>query len=231
MYCSTRLLRYVLCVISGICALGGCLLIWYGAWLLESLSEEHRIMGLDHGEDLAASLCILLGTVIIVASIFGSVAMAKDSKTLLICYAVLLVLLLIVQFVMVSISYAASRESLPDSLRQGFDDLWDLQHDGNSTLNTYEAWLHCCGRNSAEDYLHLDKMPPPSCCLDQDCSNILGLFMDGCENKFKEYVSGKTANFHTLSWFLILFEFAGSVTTCYLVDSIRNHRDRIRFYN
>jgi len=42
-------------------------------------------MGLDHGEDLAAVLCILLGTVIIVASIFGSVAMAKDSKTLLIC--------------------------------------------------------------------------------------------------------------------------------------------------
>jgi len=42
---------------------------------------------------------------------------------------------------MVSISYAASRESLPDSLRQGFDELWDLQHDGNSTLNTYEEWV------------------------------------------------------------------------------------------
>jgi len=35
--------------------------------------------------------------------------------------------------------------------------------------------------------------------------------MDGCENKFKEYVSGKTANFHTLSWFLILFEVSFSV--------------------
>lgn len=231
MYCTTRLLRYVLCVISGICALGGCLLIWYGAWLLDSLSEEQRMLGMDHGEDLAAALCVLLGTVIVVASIFGSVAVAKDSRVLLICYAVLLVFLLIVQIVLVSISYAASRDFLPDSLRQGLDDLWDLQHEGNSTLNTYEEWLHCCGRNSAEDYLHLEKMPPPSCCLNRDCTKHLNLFMTGCEVKFKEYVGAKTANFHSLSWFLVIFELAGSVTTCYLVDSIRNHRDRIRFYN
>ncbi|KAH8252848.1 hypothetical protein KR032_002123 [Drosophila birchii] len=231
MYCTTRLLRYVLCVISGICALGGCLLIWYGVWLLDSLSDQQRVLGMDHGEDLAAALCILLGTVIIVASIYGTVAVVKDSRTLLICYAVVLVLLLIVQFVMFSISFGASRESLPESLKQGFEDLWDPQHVGNSTLNSYEEWLHCCGRNSAEDYLHLEKEPSPSCCLDRDCTKLLNLFMAGCEAKFKEYVSGKTRNFHSLSWFLIIFEFAGSVTTCYLVDSIRNHRDRIRFYN
>ncbi|KAH8320787.1 hypothetical protein KR067_009979 [Drosophila pandora] len=229
MYCTTRLLRYILCVISGICALGGCLLIWYGVWLLESLSGQPNVVGT--GEELAAIICILLGSVIIVASIFGAVAVAKDSKSLLICYAVLLVFLLIVQFVMFSISFAASREALPDTLKQGFDDLWDLQHVGNSTLNAYEEWLHCCGRNSAEDYLHLEKVPPQSCCLDLDCTKPLNLFMSGCELKYKQYVGGKTANFHSLSWFLILFEFAGSVTTCYLVDSIRNHRDRIRFYN
>nr|AAL89865.1 RE20742p [Drosophila melanogaster] len=99
------------------------------------------MLGMDHGEDLAAVLCVLLGTVIVVASIFGSVAVAKDSRVLLICYAVLLVFLLIVQIVLVSISYAASRDFLPDSLRQGLDDLWDLQHEGNSTLNTYEEWV------------------------------------------------------------------------------------------
>ncbi|KRJ98230.1 uncharacterized protein Dyak_GE19097, isoform D [Drosophila yakuba] len=100
-------------------------------------------MGMDHGEDLAALLCVLLGTVIVVGSIFGWMAVAKDSRALLICYAVLLVFLLIIQFVMVSISYAASRDSLPDSLTQGLDDLWDAHHEGNSTLNTYEEWLHC----------------------------------------------------------------------------------------
>ncbi|SPP73077.1 protein late bloomer [Drosophila guanche] len=231
MYCSSRLLRYILCVISVICAVGGCLLIWYGAWLLESLEDQQRVGVLDHGEQLAAVLCILLGCVIILTSIFGCVALGRDSRTMLICHAVLLVVLLVVQFVFFSISFAASRDTLPDTLRQGFDDLWDPQHAGNSSLNTYEQWLHCCGRNSAEDYIHLDKELPVSCCLDLDCTKPLNLFMTGCELQFKDYLSAKTANFHSLSWFLMLTEFAGSVTTCYLVDSIRNHRDRVRFYN
>ncbi|XP_023162834.1 23 kDa integral membrane protein [Drosophila hydei] len=229
MYCTTRLLRYILCVINLIYALNGCLLIWYGTWLLDSIAEQQNFV--DHGEKLASILCILLGIVIIIASVFGTVALIKDCKKMLISYAVLLIVLLVIQFVMFSISFAASRDALPNSLKQGFDELWDPQHRLNSTLNIYEEWLHCCGRNSPEDYIILERYLPASCCLERDCTNPLNLFKDGCEQKFKQYVSRKTANFHTISWFTILTEFMGSVATCYLVDSIRNHRDRVRFYN
>ncbi|KAM8711864.1 hypothetical protein ACLKA7_012381 [Drosophila subpalustris] len=229
MYCSTRLLRYILCVINLVYAINGCLLIWYGTWLLDTIAEEPNAV--DHGEKLAASLCILLGTVIVLTSIFGTVGLVKQCRKMLISYAVLLLLLLVIQFIMFSSSFAASRDALPESLRQAFEELWDTQYRSNSTLNSYEEWLHCCGRNSPEDYLNLDRELPSSCCLDRDCRNPRNLFMDGCEHKFKLYVSKKTANFHTLSWLLILTEFVGSVATCYLVDSIRNHRDRVRFYN
>lgn len=40
--------------------------------------------GLDHGVKLAAVLCLLLGCVIIVASIFGTVALFKECKRMLI---------------------------------------------------------------------------------------------------------------------------------------------------
>ncbi|XP_030560194.1 CD151 antigen [Drosophila novamexicana] len=229
MYCTTRLLRYILCVINVIYALNGCLLIWYGTWLLDSIAEQRNAV--DHGEKLASILCILLGIVVILASIFGTVALFKECKKMLISYAVLLILLLVIQFVMFSISFAASRDALPNSLKQGFDELWDVYHRHNNTLSIYEEWLHCCGRNSAEDYILLERELPASCCFERDCTNPLNLFMEGCEIKFKQYVSKKTANFHTISWFLILTEFMGSVATCYLVDSIRNHRDRVRFYN
>lgn len=56
-------------------------------------------------------------------------------------YAVLLLLLLVIQFVMFSISYAASTDVLPDSLRQGFDELWDVQNTSNGTLSAYEQWV------------------------------------------------------------------------------------------
>ncbi|XP_034477996.1 protein late bloomer [Drosophila innubila] len=229
MYCTTRWLRYILCVINLIYALNGCLLIWYGTWLLDTIVEQ--LIAVHHGEKLAAILCILLGVVIILTSIFGLIGLVKECRKMLISYAVLLLLLLVIQFIMFSSSFAASRDFLPESLTQGFDELWDAQYMSNSTLNKYEEWLHCCGRNSAEDYLMLDRELPASCCLDRDCTSPLNLFMDGCENKFKQYVSRKTANFHTLSWLLIITEFVGSVATCYLVDSIRNHRDRVRFYN
>ncbi|ALC41265.1 Tsp42Eh [Drosophila busckii] len=230
MYCTTRILRYILCVINLLCALNGCLLIWYGVWLLNSLVEPQHIV-IDKGEKLAAILCIVLGCVIVLTSVLGTVGLLRECKRILISYAVLLVLLLVIQFILFSLSYAASRDRLPASLKQGFDELWDPLHSGNSTLNAYEQWLHCCGRNSAEDYMLLERELPASCCFERDCTKPVNLFMNGCESTFKEYVSRKTANFHTISWLLILTEFVGSVATCYLVDSIRNHRDRVRFYN
>ncbi|XP_030387542.1 protein late bloomer [Scaptodrosophila lebanonensis] len=227
MHCSTRMLGHFLCLINLICALIGVLLIWYGAWLLGSIAEQP----LDHGENLAAVLCILLGIVVVLASIYGTVSVGMESKTMLISYAVLLVLLLIIQLIMFSISYAASRDALPDALKEGFEDLWNPQHTGNSTLNAYEEWLHCCGRNSAEDYFLLDKELPQNCCVEHDCTRVMNLYLEGCELKFKEYISKKTSNFNSISWILIITEFVGSVLACYLVDSIRNHRDRVRFYS
>lgn len=55
----------------------------------------------------------------------------------------LLLLLLVIQFVMFSISYAASRDALPDSLKQGFDELWDKEQRNISTLGAYEQWVSC----------------------------------------------------------------------------------------
>lgn len=229
MYCTARPLRYALCVINLIYAINGCLLIWFGTWLLDTIDEQPNAV--DLGEKLAAILCILLGSVIILASIFGTIGLAKQSQKMLISYAVLLLLLLVIQFIMFSFSFAASRDALPESLKEGYDELWDPHPKTNSSLNIYEEWLQCCGRNSPEDYLMMERELPPSCCLNRDCTNPLNLYMDGCDNKFKQHVSKKTANFHTLSWLLIITEFIGSVATCYLVDSIRNHRDRVRFYN
>lgn len=57
-------------------------------------------------------------------------------------YAVLLLLLLVIQFIMFSISFAASGDALPDSLKQGFEELWDANEQrSNSTLNAYEQWV------------------------------------------------------------------------------------------
>ncbi|CAD7015430.1 unnamed protein product [Ceratitis capitata] len=226
--CTKKRLKFTLFVFNAICALTGVILIWFGAWLYSNISE----VDVDNSETLIATVITVLGTVLLVMSVFGCTATYMESKSMLISYAVILVILLVIQIFLVSISYTAASGSLSSGLQQGFDELWDKRNTNiNTTLSFYEEWLQCCGKSSANDYFLMDKIPPPSCCRYRDCTNVLNLYVIGCEQRFGEYVSDKTSSFNIISWCLILTEFTGSVFACILVDSIRNYRDRIRFYN
>ncbi|XP_067632602.1 protein late bloomer [Eurosta solidaginis] len=226
--CTKKRLKITLLAFNAICALFGVFLIWFGAWLHSNISE----IDIDDSEMLIATVIILLGIVLIVMAIFGCVAAYMESKSMLISYAVILVILLVIQIFLVSISYTAAGGSLSSGLQRGFEELWDKEYTTiNTTLSFYEEWLQCCGKTSANDYLQMDKIIPRSCCRFQDCEVITNAYLNGCEKRFHEYMSEKTNSFNIVSWLLILTEFIGSVLACVLVDSIRNYRDRIRFYN
>ncbi|XP_036332330.1 CD63 antigen [Rhagoletis pomonella] len=226
--CTKKRLKFTLFAFNAICAMMGVILIWFGSWLYSNREE----VDVDNSEALIATVILVLGTVLVVMAFFGCVGTYTESKSMLISYAVILVILLVIQIFLVSISYTAASGSLSSGLQRGFDELWDKGHTNiNTTLSFYEEWLHCCGKNSANDYFQMDKVPPASCCRYQDCRNVLNLYVEGCEQKFGEYVREKTNSFNIVSWCLILTEFIGSVFACILVDSIRNYRDRIRFYN
>ncbi|XP_037941079.1 tetraspanin-9-like [Teleopsis dalmanni] len=195
----------VLYIFNFLCALFGVILIWFGVWLCNTVNGENE-RTIDLGENLLGALIILLGVVVFLISIFGFVGIYMKSRKMLICFAVIMVLLLIIQLVLLSLSYTAASEGMPSELKQGFDELWDKHDFDNSTLSSYEQWLQCCGKNSAEDYILLDKFPPSSCCKDRDCTNIMNLYVVGCERKFRDYVKEKTRNFNIISWLLILIE-------------------------
>ncbi|XP_014102829.1 tetraspanin-9 [Bactrocera oleae] len=226
--CTRKRLKVTLFVFNAICAIMGVTLMWFGAWLHSNIGE----IDVDNSETLVAIVIVLLGAVLLVMAVFGCAATYMESKSMLISYAVILVILLVIQIFLVSISYTATSGSLSSGLQRGFDELWDKRNTNkNTTLSFYEEWLQCCGKSSANDYFLMDKVPPPSCCRYQDCTNVLNLYVDGCEKKFGEYLTEKTSSFNTISWCLIITELIGSVFACILLDSIRNYRDRIRFYN
>ncbi|XP_054736468.1 protein late bloomer [Anastrepha obliqua] len=227
-HCTRKRLKFTLFAFNAICAVMGIILVWFGAWLYSNITE----VDIDNSETLIATVIIVLGNVLLIMAAFGCVATYRESKSMLIGYAVILIILLVIQMFLVSISYTAANGSLSSGLQRGFDELWDKGYTNlNTTLSFYEEWLHCCGKSSANDYFLMDKVPPPSCCRYQDCTNVLNLYVDGCEKKFSDYVGEKTNSFNIISWCLISTEFIGSVFACILVDSIRNYRDRIRFYN
>ncbi|TMW40083.1 hypothetical protein DOY81_014837, partial [Sarcophaga bullata] len=177
-------------------------------------------------------LIITLGVVVFSTSVYGVVAAILEHKRMLIYFAVLLVVLIVIQFVLVSISHAYINNKFPKKLQDGFDELWDTEYQTtNTTLSIYEEWLKCCGKTGANDYFLLDKVPTSSCCKDHNCAVIHNLYTEGCEEKYRNYIKTKTNYFNALSWLIITTEFIGSIFACVLVDSIRNHRDRERFYS
>lgn len=228
MYFTTKTYKIIVILINTICAILGSLLMWHGIWLIDSVENTKY----DHGEELGAILVITLGVAVIIVSIYGTIVTVMERKGMLIYFAVLLILLLVIQFVLVSICHTAIGTGVSDNLKQGFDELWDTKYQKpNATLSFYEEWLECCGKNNAEDYFLLDKVPPSSCCKDHNCAIIHNLYYVGCEEKYQEYVKSKINYFNVISWLIIITEFIGSIFTCVLIDSIRNHRDRQRFYS
>ncbi|KAI8119020.1 Protein late bloomer [Lucilia cuprina] len=228
MYFTTKTYKIITISLNTICGILGILLTWYGIWLYQSNDNPT----FDHGEKLGGILIITLGVVVLCVSIYGIVVAIMECKKMLIYFAVLLVVLIVIQFIMVSITHSAINTTVSKRLKEGFDELWDTKYQNpNATLSIYEEWLKCCGKNSAEDYFLLDKVPPSSCCEDHNCTIIYNLYTVGCEEKFYNYIRAKTNYFNILSWLLITVEFIGSIFACVLVDSIRNHRDRQRFYS
>ncbi|KAM7342801.1 tetraspanin 42Eh [Cochliomyia hominivorax] len=228
MYFTTTTYKIITVLINTICGILGILLTWYGIWLYQSIENSK----FDHGEELGGILIITLGVTVMCAAIYGTVVTIMEQKKMLIYFAVLLVILIVVQLIMVSISRITINSTITEKLKEGFDELMDTNFQKpNSTLSIYEEWWKCCGKNSAEDYFLLDKVPPPSCCEDHNCAIIHNLYNIGCEEKYQNYIKEKTCYFNILSWLIITFEFIGSIFACILVDSIRNHRDRQRFYS
>lgn len=51
--------------------------------------------------------------------------------------------MLVVQLIMISISYKSASDAVPSGIQNGFDQLWDVeQRDRNNSLSYYEEWVN-----------------------------------------------------------------------------------------
>lgn len=74
-----------------------------------------------------------------------------------------------------------------------------------NNMDALQQKHECCGKSSAQDYVHLSQLIPPSCYLDLQQTPD-HLFLDGCIEKLQSFYESDKMRFIIVSWVLVAFE-------------------------
>lgn len=74
-----------------------------------------------------------------------------------------------------------------------------------NNMDGLQQKYECCGKSSAQDYIHLHQLIPPSCYenLDQLPKHM---YLEGCIGKLQDRYESDKRRFIIVSWVLVAFE-------------------------
>jgi len=214
--------KHLLLLLNFILTVLACILIGFGIFILVS-GAANRV---NHGENVAGILIIVLGIIILIISIFGCLAAIHEARKRLLIFIVALCVLILLQLLMSAMASHGTRDGLAGSVREGFDYLWELEQTEPGALAYYEDWLHCCGVNNTDDYHQIQHDIPKTCCINHNCRVVTNIYTSGCQEKFEEYLYAKMVTFNIVSWLLIILEVMAVTFAWMLFSSLKNESRR-----
>ncbi|XP_070135180.1 protein late bloomer isoform X2 [Drosophila bipectinata] len=97
-----------------------------------------------------------------------------------------------------------------------------------NNMDALQQKHECCGKSSAQDYIHLSQLIPPSCYLDLQQTPD-HLFLDGCIEKLQSFYESDKRRFIIVSWVLVAFELICCALAVFLAISFKNKQRRMEF--
>ncbi|XP_017150595.1 protein late bloomer isoform X2 [Drosophila miranda] len=97
-----------------------------------------------------------------------------------------------------------------------------------NNMDALQQKHECCGKSSAQDYVHLNQLIPPSCYADLQQTTD-HLFLEGCIEKVQSFYESDKQRFIIVSWVLVAFELLCFVLAVFLAISFRNKQRRLQF--
>ncbi|KAM8711866.1 hypothetical protein ACLKA7_012382 [Drosophila subpalustris] len=216
MACSTKLLKVFALIWDIIYVLLGLAVIGIGL---------HVIIKFEHF-NTAAFIIIAFGIIILLASLFGTLGAVRESSRMTKSFVVVLVVLIVLQVLTVGFFWIF-QTSLLINVDKTFDQLWHDQpvpiKPGNvSQIASLESWLDCCGNVGYKDYL----LPPRSCYN----SETDKLNLEGCRQKFLDYIAERWTAFNIFSLILVGVEIICALLAYVLGNSIVNRWRRSKYF-
>ncbi|XP_017001498.2 protein late bloomer [Drosophila takahashii] len=159
-------------------------------------------------------------SVILVFALLGIFAAIRESVALTATSAVFLLILAIPQIV-------STCMFLHQYEAKSGQEVVELAWQANN-MDGLQQKHECCGKSSAQDYIHLNQVIPPSCYADLK-PDPDHLYLEGCIEKLQSFYESDKLRFIIVSWVLVAFELICFALAVFLAISFKNKQRRMEF--
>ncbi|XP_037714907.1 protein late bloomer [Drosophila subpulchrella] len=159
-------------------------------------------------------------SVILVFALLGIFAAIRESVALTATSAVFLLILAVPQIVS-TLLFLHQYEA------KSGQEVVELAWQANN-MDALQQKHECCGKSSAQDYIHLSQQIPPSCYA--DLNQVPDhLYLEGCIEKLQSFYESDKLRFIIVSWVLVAFELICFALAVFLAISFKNKQRRMEF--
>ncbi|XP_049775409.1 CD63 antigen-like [Schistocerca cancellata] len=224
MNCAMSTVKYLLFFFNFLIVLCGIALLIPGIIALVQLDDTYYF--LDAKFNVPAIVVTSVGGLLLVIGFFGCCGAIKENNCMINTYAVLVVLIVIVELA-VGITAFVYRDDIGDILTDKLQNAvsnYGKDTEASEAINALQTELECCGADSYKDYPTED-LPPSCCAAGSSCSKSPGQhFATGCSVALADFIQSVGTLIGGVTIGVGVVEVVVIVLSCCLTRTIRRER-------
>jgi len=232
MGCATSLVKYIVFLFNLAFVLLAIAFIAVGVVVKLDIGEITDHVNNTSNLNLAVApvLLIVVGCLIFVVAFLGCCGAVRESNCMLITYAIILLILFIVQIALGVYAFLLFKDSDTDIKKDIKKELLDVlgkyktDEDVRKVIDTWQEEKECCGVNGPEDWDPLEV--PKTCCANQDVCNRENAYQKGCFDPFYDFLQTSVKVIGILFVVIAGIELVGAIFAFCVASSIRRNERR-----
>lgn len=234
MGCCDGCIKYLLFFFNLIFSLSGLAIIIVGGILLSQVSDFGNILSdISSGLTAPQITLIVVGVIIFVVATLGCCGAIRESRCMLISFAVLLLTIFVIELA-IGIYAVTNFDNLKTDIEKGLGKNFDKYSSDSDVREAYDALqktVECCGIQGMGDYQNRGLLIPDSCCINYS-SGCAGqtpgsqnpnlFYRTGCVDKLTDFTSDAGKILGGVAIALSLIELVGVIFALRLASQVKD---------
>ncbi|XP_044260410.1 leukocyte surface antigen CD53-like [Tribolium madens] len=231
MACYKSCRKWTVIIFNLIFLIVGLVLVASGTFWKIRYNNLHSIIPSTYSYYTSAPLLlIILGSITVIVSLFGSLGVWRKNPPILTTHTIILIVFFILQIILSTVSFwVLSQDNLKENVYNNVNNIY--KSDNNTELiNFIQEELKCCGPTGITSIKNLTILPDiiKSCYKNHDTTTLA--FADGCKKAVYNFIILTIRGIGTTILGLAPLEVVGATLSLSLANAIRNQRRRYGKY-